>query len=107
MAQAKVLLIDTKYMSEFYFTKEPAALAQFLLSEGYYDIRAAVDLPYLEGEAAAEEIFDLTNNPYRQAEREQLYGRGRSLSVGDIVKVDGELFLCCSNGWIVVDRATV
>lgn len=41
----------------------------------------------LEGEAIADELFDLTNNPGRQVEREEKYGRGRSLSVGDIVKV--------------------
>ncbi|HEX8605111.1 MAG TPA: hypothetical protein VF774_20875 [Pseudoduganella sp.] len=42
------------------------------------------DLPI---EDIADELFDLTNNPGRQQEREQKYGRGRSLSVGDIVKV--------------------
>lgn len=51
------------------------------------------------GEDAAEEAFDLTNNPYRQEERELKYGRGRSLSVGDIVQSNGEKFLCMSCGW--------
>lgn len=51
------------------------------------------------GEDAAEEMFDLTNNPARQAEREAKYGTGPSVSTGDVVDVDGELFLCCSIGW--------
>lgn len=48
---------------------------------------------------AAEEAFDLTNNPSRQEEREEVYGRGRSLSVGDVVVVGQEQFLCKSFGW--------
>ncbi len=51
------------------------------------------------GEAAAEEMFDLTNNPYRREERVAKYGRGRSLSVGDVVDVDGEKFVCLPMGW--------
>lgn len=57
----------------------------------------------MEGKDAAEEMFDLTNNPGRQDEREERYGRGRSLSTGDIVQVDETLYLCCSFGWKVLD----
>ena len=52
-----------------------------------------------EGEDGAEEMFDLTNNPSRQEERVQFYGRQRSISVGDIVQVNGRNFLCASFGW--------
>ena len=52
-----------------------------------------------EGVEAAEEVFDLTNNPSRQQERVEVYGRGPSLSSGDIVEVDGVNYLCCSFGW--------
>jgi hypothetical protein len=62
-----------------------------------------------EGQAAADEVFDLTNNPSRQDERLERYGNGKSLSVGDIVQVyDGPTpqsnikFLCASFGWEVV-----
>jgi hypothetical protein len=51
------------------------------------------------GEAAAEEAFDLTNNPDRQDEREEKYGRGRSVSTGDVIEVDGVHFACMSSGW--------
>lgn len=107
MTEAKVLLVDPKYMGEFYFTKDARALAQFLLSEGYYDIQATVTLPEtLCEQDAAEEIFDLTNNPSRQGDREVRYGRHRSVSVGDIVVVNGEFFLCRPNGWMAIDRVT-
>lgn len=56
----------------------------------------------VEGEEAAEEAFDLTNNPSRQEEREIKYGRGPSLSVGDVVEVDGVNYVCLSMGWQVV-----
>lgn len=52
-----------------------------------------------QGQDAADEVFDLTNNPSRQEEREEVYGRGRSLSVGDIVVVGEEKYLCLSFGW--------
>lgn len=53
-----------------------------------------------EGVDAADEAFDLTNNPGRQEEREEKYGRGRSLSSGDIVEVNGtEHWVCLSFGW--------
>ena len=48
---------------------------------------------------AAEEVFDLTNNPGRCEERFEKYGDGRSLSVGDIVVVGEEQWVCCSFGW--------
>jgi hypothetical protein len=53
------------------------------------------------GEDAAEEMFDLTNNPCRQEERLKLYGNMRSVSVGDVVEVDGVKYLCEPAGWSV------
>lgn len=55
-----------------------------------------------DGEDAAEEAFDLTNNPGRQVEREVCYGRGRSVSTGDVIDVDGVKYLCKSAGWAVL-----
>jgi len=52
-----------------------------------------------DNEAIADEVFDITNNPNRQDEREYVYGRGRSLSSGDIVVVNNEQWLCRSFGW--------
>lgn len=46
-----------------------------------------------------EEVFDLTNNPSRQDERERIYGRFASVSVGDIVVVDGRNYVCDTIGW--------
>lgn len=58
-------------------------------------------------EAAAEELFDLTNNPTRQEERELLYGLSRGMSMGDIVELKDatnpeivECWLCMNAGWV-------
>ncbi len=52
-----------------------------------------------EGDAAAEEIFDISNNPGRDQERFKIFGNKRSVSVGDIVVVDGVEFACMPCGW--------
>lgn len=98
MALATIKLVQSEIMFRFYFTEQPDVLARELLEQGLYATRTTIKVDG-EGESAAEEAFDLTNNPSRQAEREMVYGRGRSLSVGDIVNVDGVDFLCCNFGW--------
>jgi hypothetical protein len=57
-----------------------------------------------KGETAAEEAFHLLNAPLdllspwqRDIVRDH---RSHSLSVGDVVEVDGEKYLCASRGWI-------
>ena len=57
------------------------------------------------GEEAAEELFDLTNNPSREYERDQALWERQSLSVGDIVQVDKEYFLCEGMGWTKLPKA--
>lgn len=51
---------------------------------------------------AAEEVFDITNNPSRQDECVEIYGCHRSVNVGDIVVVDGTSFLCENIGWTAI-----
>ena len=102
--QVKVLLVDHRHMIDFYTKRNQGETAVNLMVEGFYQTAAEFAVEGT-GEAAAEEVFDLTNNPNRQDEREQLYGRQRSVSVGDVVEVDGDLFLCASVGW--VDLSTV
>lgn len=97
MNKATVFQIPVAAMINFY-TKDPVEAArEFALKDGYQDI-FSVDCD-LTGEAAAEEMFDLSNNPSRDDERAEKWGQFRSLSVGDVVHVDGESFLCCSMGW--------
>jgi hypothetical protein len=98
MAVATIRLAPAALMGEFYFKRE-FAQSIALRNLALYETVGTMAVPGLEGEAVAEEVFDLTNNPGRQDEREALYGRGRSVSVGDIVQVDGVLFLCASMGW--------
>lgn len=99
MAAVTIKLVNEQFMGEFYFRKDQSATARSLLKDGWYHVYGTMGVPDLKGEAAAEEVFDLTNNPSREAERDYLYGSGRSVSVGDIVNVDGDDWLCCSQGW--------
>lgn len=99
MARATIKLVSSVGAGEFYFAKDPAGLARDLLSKGGYEAAADIFVTQ-EGEEAAEEMFELTNNPSRQGERLELYGRGRSVSVGDIVAVDGINYLCLPTGWV-------
>ena len=101
MTTATIMLLDPAYLGEFYFTKEPVVLAKRLLADSCYWPGGEFWVDQA-GEAAAEELFDLTNNPDREAERRVRYARGRSLSVGDMVDVDGVKYLCMNIGWIVV-----
>lgn len=102
MAVATIKLIKPELMFEFYGTKQPKALAREFLKQGAYTLMGTMGVLGLCGEAAAEEVFDLTNNPSREEERKELYGRGRSVSVGDIVNVDGEDWVCLNVGWEVL-----
>jgi hypothetical protein len=53
----------------------------------------------------AEEVFALFNDPRRDAERKALAGSNiRSLSVGDIVEVNGVNMICSPIGWTVLDN---
>jgi hypothetical protein len=96
---AKIMLLDPEYMGQFYFKPNPVDTAQRLLEQGLYTEHGTFKLTVEDAEDAAEFLFDLTNNPSKDRERAKLYGRGRSLSVGDIVDVDGLLLVCASCGW--------
>ena len=97
--EAIVHLASRTQMADVAFAADQRVVArQGFLGDQYPEVKL-VEVGDLTGEDAAEELFDLTNNPSRQEEREQKYGRGRSLSVGDIVWVQGKFFVCLSVGW--------
>ena len=100
--QATLHLIDSNKLGDFYFTQDAVALAQKYIAEGLYTQAGTIEVFGKCEQDACEEFFDLTNNPSRQAERQVRYGRGRSASVGDIVEVDGEMFVCRPTGWKAV-----
>jgi len=93
------LLQSTDQMINFYIG-DVSGTARSL--EPHYKDSGFVCYTWLNGEEAAEEMFDLTNNPERQAEREVQYGRGRSLSVGDKVQVGDKEYVCAPSGWVLV-----
>lgn len=80
---------------------KPNALELVLANLGEY-VDAGTMLTEQVGQDAAEEMFDLTNNPSRQKERELSYGRGRSISSGDVIEVDKVRYLCMPAGWAVI-----
>ena len=100
-SQVQIKLLNEDFMGEFYFCKDQSQLARTMLTKGEYREAGSFAIEGTDTEAA-EAIFDLTNNPGRQSEREQLYGRGRSVSVGDIVEVNGKDYLCASLGWVAI-----
>lgn len=99
MPKVRILLAPPEMQGKFYVRDGVAKLVSYF-KERY------VMLPPIEcwqvGEAAAEEMFDLTNNPSRQEERLQRYGNGKSLSVGDMVLVDDVYFVCGPVSWLTL-----
>lgn len=108
-------LLDESFQREFYMTSI-GVRADFAktkwreLFEGKKTYNLAAGwVVEATGENAAEEAFDLSNNPCRQDERNLFWGDIRSLSVGDIVEVnnheDGrQFFLCDSVGWVKLEN---
>lgn len=100
MSAAKIFLVDSFKLGDFYFTQDAKALANKYLAEGLYTEVATIECFKETAEEAAEDMFDLTNNPGRQSARRVYYGNGRSVSVGDIVQFAGEMLVCRPNGWV-------
>jgi len=94
-------VVKIKFAPSFAFMMGDEAVDEVRadLAAGRYIKESALFTVNGDSQDAAEEAFDLTNNPSRQDEREQIYGRGRSLSTGDIVVVGEEQWLCMSFGW--------
>jgi hypothetical protein len=101
MSHVTVKLVNDNNMADFYMGKDQITIAKSLLECGAYR-NAGYFFLSEDGEFAAEAIFDMTNNPARQYERAKYFSKGRSVSTGDIVEVDGVNYLCCSFGWEVL-----
>ena len=98
------------------YLNESSPCLSFYAADGALDIARAVNQLREEGayrfigvfetdksaELAAEEMFDLSNNPGRDAERSERWGDWRSLSVGDIVQVNDDSWVCGVVGWVRV-----
>ena len=103
MTQVQILLAPSRILGEFYF-RSPDTVA--LIREFHHEYQVAGEfVTRYTGQDAAEEAFDLTNNPGREEEREEKYGRGRSVSVGDIVRVGTDEWVCMSTGWKLLELA--
>lgn len=100
--EVTVFLAPAEAMAQFYFLKNqnPQWVVDSYRDQYSTAFSFSTDLT---GKAACEEAFDITNNPDRQEEREEIYGRGRSVSVGDIVLAGERAYLCLSVGWMLLD----
>ena len=69
---------------------------------GQYRDIASWFVDFFVGWSAAEQVYEVSNNPARHYNRDELWGPHRSMSVGDIVQVDNEqgkkFYLCDSLG---------
>lgn len=92
----EIMLAPQEVLRDVYFLDGKAKMDLIAANFSSYTAHPPINCPY-DWEAAAEEAFDLTNNPSRQAEREVKYGRGRSLSIGDIVKVGMNTYYVCDS----------
>jgi hypothetical protein len=94
-------VVQIKYAPSWRFlTQDNVEEVRTAHNAGMYVLQSVLFIVEGEGVDAAEEAFDLTNNPGRQEERERVYGTGRSVSTGDIVSIDDdEQWLCLSFGW--------
>lgn len=98
MSCVTIKLLDETKLGSVFFSEDTLATIRGYHQAGYYTSCRPFWIE-LNGEVAAEEAFDLTNNPSRQYERNSIYGNGRSVSSGDIVNVDGVDYACLSIGW--------
>lgn len=94
-----VIFIAPNEIRRAAYDKDMVQQATQAFMMGQYDARGTVLVTETDPMDACEEIFDLTNNPSRQAERERKYGRWSSVSVADILSVDGIKFICLSIGY--------
>lgn len=99
MSTITIKLAPTHLLGQFFFSDNREELASRCLPA--YTTCRVLNVSEA-GQDAAEEAFDLTNNPSREDERARLYGARRSVSVGDVVEVDGVDYLCDSFGWVVI-----
>lgn len=98
MTLATVYLVEEQHMIKFYGGDATAVARELADSNAYRKLGSLVAKG--QGAEAAEECFDLSNNPSRQEERDVVWGANRSLSVGDLVEVGEDRWLCAAMGWV-------
>jgi hypothetical protein len=105
MSYITVKLLKPEYRGGFHcgkFASDADRIVSAIrhIIKGHYDeLDFEICFTHREDVQVAEFMFDVTNNPSREEERESLYGDHRSISVGDLVCINGHDFLCMPNGW--------
>ena len=98
MTQVNVYYAPNRNLSKAWFSDSAVTAEEF----SHYRFICFMQTS-LDGEAAAEQMFDYSNNPNEETFRNIYFGKNRSLSEGDVVEVDGVKYLCLSMGWKVLD----
>ena len=93
----KVMVLQRKPGTQVSYSQQRMVPSVRELIEEFHTVAAFET--HCVGEDAAEEAFDISNNPNRDDEREQVGWKGFSMSVGDIAIVDGIGYFCASSGW--------
>jgi hypothetical protein len=99
MSQITVFLAPDEALGDAYFMPMRSFLDKHMIN--FKKVLTYTSM--LNGTDAAEDAFDVSNNPYRQEERSSLFGKNRSLSVGDVVLVDELCYMCAPSGWNVIN----
>ena len=97
MNYATIFQVPALELSKF-FDGDARRAADELIRRNAYKKIGVIETE-LDGAEAAEEMFDLSNNPCREEERKVRWGANRSLSVGDVVFVNDRAWLCANIGW--------
>ena len=103
MAHVTISYLKDGARSEFYpWRSQPVDFEKLLANLDKWEIGPSFEIDLI-GEEAAEEMFDLSNNPGRYDEWfSHTFGNYRTLSVGDLVEVNSEIYLCENIGWTLV-----
>lgn len=98
MARVQVKLAPWEIVGAFSRGLEPGRDA-VRSNLGRYVWLPTIELEGFTAAEAAEEMFDVSNNPSRIISCRKIYGTSRSVSIGDVVCVDDVDYLCVPLGW--------
>jgi len=98
--KATIFLANDDIMADLHFAADVAAMAKAQITN--YGRKFDIEVEAADAEGACEEAFDISNNPGRREERAAVFGHSRSVSVGDVVEVEGTKYVCASVGWVAI-----
>lgn len=104
MSTVTVKFLPSNLMRDFLVAGREARMQWVKDNLTHYTDSMSFELVGYNPEDCCEEMFDISNNPSRQVERAKMFGKYRSVSVGDVVVVDGVKWICDSIGWKKIEE---